>query len=98
MPLYQLPIGYQIMSLKADMNECCHVGGPFRHTVEYQLERLHHSDQRGYALFKLKQMAFFYTAYLMHQFPDLQRTISNATLAMHITETLIREESDNSLK
>lgn len=90
MPCFNLPIGYQIISLKADINECCHVGGPFRHPIEYQLERFLVPETRAYALFKIKQMTFFYTAYLMNQFPDLQKKISSATLAMQITEALVR--------
>ena len=90
MPCFNLPIGYQIISLKADINECCHVGGPFRHPIEYQLERFLVPETRTYALFKIKQMTFFYTAYLMNQFPDLQKKISSATLAMQITEALVR--------
>lgn len=90
MPCFILPIGYQITSLKTDINECCHVGGPFHHPVDYQLERFLVAETRAHALYKIKQMTFFYTSYLMNQFPDLQKTISSATLAMQITEALIR--------
>lgn len=90
MPKYTLPVGYEIASLKADINERCHVAGPFRHTVEYQLERFANPETRAKARFKLTQMAMAYTNSLMQQFPDMQRMISHATLAMQIDETLIK--------
>ena len=90
MPKYTFPIGYEIASLKADINERCHVAGPFRHTVEYQLECYVNPDTRAKARFKLTQMAMAYTNSLMQQFPDMQRMISHATLAMQIEETLIK--------
>ena len=90
MPQFSLPIGYEIASLKADINERCHVGGPFRHTVEYQLERYANPETRAKARFKLTQMCMDYTNSLMEQFPDMQRIISHATLAMQIDETLIK--------
>lgn len=95
MPSFTLPVGYHIMSLKADMNECCNVGGPFRHSIYYQLERFRKPETSACALFKIKQMAFFYTDYLMNQFPDLQKMISSATLAMQITEALIRADRES---
>lgn len=90
MPRYTLPVGYEIASLKADINERCHVAGPFRHTVEYQLERYANPETRAKARFKLTQMAMAYTSSLMQQFPDMQRMISHATLAMQIDEVLIK--------
>lgn len=90
MPKYTLPVGYEIASLKADINERCHVAGPFRHTVEYQLERYANPQTRAKARFKLTQMAMAYTNSLMQQFPDMQRMISHATLAMQIDEALIK--------
>lgn len=90
MPTFNLPIGYQIVSLKADMNECCNVGGPFLHPVQFQLECFNKPESRDHALFKIKQMAFFYADCLMKRFPDLERTISTATLAMQIVDTLIQ--------
>lgn len=94
MPSFMLPIGYHIMSLKNDMNECCNVGGPFRHSVDYQLERFRQPETRAYALFKIKQMSFYYTDYLMNQFPDLQKVVGHATLAMQFTEALIRADRE----
>lgn len=91
MPQFVLPIGYMITSLKADINDRCHIGGPFRHPIEYQLERYHNPETRTRALFKINQMSFRYTDYLMEQFPELSSAISHATLAMQIAETLIRE-------
>lgn len=87
---FSLPIGYEIESLTADINERCYKGGPFRHPVEYQLERFCNPETRERARFKLSQMATEYTVCLMHQFSDLPRTISHATLAMQIMETLIK--------
>lgn len=94
MPSFTLPVGYHIISLKKDMNECCNVGGPFRHTIDFQLERFRQPETRAYAIFKIKQMAFFYTDYLMNQFPDLQKKVSSATLAMQITEAIIRSDRE----
>lgn len=77
-------------TLAASKNERCHVAGPFRHTVEHQLERFANPETRDKARFKLTQMAMAYTNSLMQQFPDMQRTISHATLAMQIDEALIK--------
>lgn len=90
MPTFILPNGYKIISLTADINERCHVCGPFRHTIEYQFDRFANPETRAKARFKLIQMAMAYTNSLMQQFPDMQRTISHATLAMQIDETLIK--------
>lgn len=87
---YKLPTGYTIPDLLADLNNVCFVGGPFRHNIEYQLERFTHPDTRAKASFKITQMSMAYTAYLMQQFPELQNVIAHATLAMQIQETIIK--------
>lgn len=87
---FTLPTGYTIPDLLADLNNVCYVGGPFRHNIEYQLERYTHPDTRAKASFKITQMTMAYTNYLMSQFPELQASIAHATLAMQIQETLIK--------
>lgn len=87
---YALPTGDTIPDLLADLNNVCYVGGPFRHNIEYQLERYTHPDTRAKASFKITQMTMAYTNYLMQQFPELQTSIAHATLAMQIQETLIK--------
>lgn len=87
---YELPTGYTIPDLLADINNVCFVGGPFRHNIEYQLERYHHPDTRAKASFKITQMCMAYTNYLMNQFPELQAMVAHATLAMQIQETLLK--------
>lgn len=95
MPTFILPIGYAIPSLKADINECCHVGGPFRHPVEYQLERYTDPATRQRAMFKITQMCMAYASHLMKQFPELQSRIATATLAMQIEEVLVKEQRES---
>lgn len=90
MPSITLPIGFHILSLKADINDRCCKGGPFRHTVEYQLERYAHAETRARASFKITQMCMVYTSLLMKQFPELEEKVSSATFAMEIREMLIR--------
>lgn len=87
---YALPTGYTIPDLLADLDNVCYVGGPFRHNIEYQLERYTHPDTRAKASFKITQMTMAYTNYLMQQFPELQNVIAHATLAMQIQETIIK--------
>lgn len=87
---YALPTGYTIPDLLADLNNVCYVGGPFRHNIEYQLERYTHPDTRAKASFKITQMTMAYTNYLMQQFPELQNVIAHATLAMQIQEKIIK--------
>lgn len=86
---YTLPTGYTIPDLLADLNNVCYVGGPFRHNIEYQLERYTHPDTRAKASFKITQMTMAYTNYLMTQFPELQSSIAHATLAMQIIEKIV---------
>lgn len=87
---YKLPTGYMIPDLLADLNNVCYVGGPFRHNIEYQLERFTHPDTRAKASFKITQMTMAYTNYLMQQFPELQSVIAHATLAMQIQEIILK--------
>lgn len=87
---YKLPTGYTIPDLLADLNNVCYVGGPFRHNIEYQLERYTHPDTRAKASFKITQMTMAYTNYLMDQFPELQSSIAHATLAMQIQEIILK--------
>lgn len=87
---FTLPTGYTIPDLLADLNNVCYVGGPFRHNIEYQLERYTHPDTRAKASFKITQMTMAYTNYLMLQFPELQSSIAHATLAMQIQETIVK--------
>lgn len=87
---YALPTGYTIPDLLADLNNVCYVGGPFRHNIEYQLERYTHPDTRAKASFKITQMTMAYTNYLMQQFPELQNVIAHATLAMQIQEKIFK--------
>lgn len=87
---FKLPTGYTIPDLLADLNNVCFVGGPFRHNIEYQMERFTHPDTRAKASFKITQMTMEYTNYLMQQFPELQNVIAHATLAMQIQETIIK--------
>lgn len=91
MPKFTLPIGFEITSLKADINARCFDGGPFRHPIEYQLERFRHPETQARGRFKIRQMAYNYTDQLMEQFPELQGEISYATLAEQIVEKLIKE-------
>lgn len=91
MPKFTLPIGFEITSLKADINARCFDGGPFRHPIEFQLERFRHPDTQARGRFKIRQMAYLYTDRLMEQFPELQDAISYATLAEQIVELLIKE-------
>lgn len=87
---FHLPTGYTIPDLLADLNNVCFVGGPFRHNIEYQLERYTHPDTRAKASFKITQMTMSYTNYLMIQFPELMSIVAHATLAMQIQETIIK--------
>lgn len=87
---FTLPTGYTIPDLLADLNNVCYVGGPFRHNIEYQLERYTHPDTRAKASFKITQMTMAYTNYLMIQFPELMSIVAHATLAMQIQETIIK--------
>lgn len=87
---YALSTGYEIPDLLADINNVCFVGGPFRHNIEYQLERFAYPETRAKASFKITQMAMAYTNYLMNQFPELQAMVAHATLAMQIQETLLK--------
>lgn len=87
---FTIPTGYTIPDLLADLNNVCYDGGPFRHNIEYQLERYTHPDTRAKASFKITQMTMAYTNYLMNQFPELQAMVAHATLAMQIQETLLK--------
>lgn len=90
MPKYTLPIGYEIASLKADINERCHVSGTYPFTVEYLLESYANPETRTQARFKLMQMCMTYTSILMNQFTDMQRMVSHATLSMQLVELLVK--------
>lgn len=87
---YALPIGIIIPDLQADINDRCHVTGQFPQPVEYYLDHRHDDSEGAQMRFRLTQMVMTYTDYLMAQFPDLQATMSYATLAMQIEETLIK--------
>lgn len=82
-------IDTDINTLIESINKVCFIDGPFRHNVEYQLERYTHPNTRAKASFKITQMAMTYTNYLMNQFPELQSRVAHATLAMQIQEKLI---------
>lgn len=88
--IFNLPNGYTIPDLLVAINNVCFVGGPFRHNIEYQLERFAHPDTRAKASFKITQMCMAYTNYLMNQFPELQAMVAHATLAMQIQEALLK--------
>lgn len=85
-----LPNGRKLQNLIVDINQTCCIKGPFRHNVEYQLERHRHPDTRAKASFKITQMCMAYTNYLMNQFPELQAMVAHATLAMQIQEALLK--------
>lgn len=94
MPKYTLPIGFEIASLKGDINNRCFEGGPFRHPIEYQMERLVHPETTLRGRFKIRQMAYHYTDCLMEQFPELQAAISYATLAERFVEIIFKEAKE----
>lgn len=91
MPKYTLPIGFEIASLKDDINNRCFEGGPFRHPIEYQMERFLQPETCLRGRFKIRQMAYHYTNCLMEQFPELQSAISYATLAERFVEIIVKE-------
>lgn len=85
---FLLPNGYNIDDLFAEINNVCFVGGPFRHNLEFQLDRFQHNETRAKASFKITQMSMAYTNYLMNLFPELQSMIAHATLAMQIQDAI----------
>lgn len=95
--MYTLPNGVVLNSLTDDINSVCHAGGPFRHTIEYQLERYQNPDERARARFKISQMTTFYVDKLMTQFPEMQAIISHATLAMQLKEILLKTPHEEDL-
>lgn len=93
MPSYTLPVGFEIPHLTTDIDTRCQHGGPFRHGVEYQLERFRDPEQRRRAVFKLTQMCNWYTDTLMQQFPELQSLVSHARLSAEIMDALLHSQS-----
>lgn len=91
MPKFTLPIGFEIPSLKADINERCCQNGQFHHNIEHYLGMYRQPETREKARFRITQICIDYTTKVMQQFPDLQAVKSGATLAMEIRETLIHQ-------